>query len=183
MRSARCPASESFSVIGTVAQSSALPARRLKVETKAKPSPEGCYARALPDEPMFILLGRDRCAPDAIRRWADERTRLAIEEDWSEDPERITDAVDTADAMERWRVEHEGAWRRSVTAMDVPEADLSDIALRVLRRAPALGILATDVPASAGRMVAVEAFNTLLADAQKLAAQVAQYNLLETVVG
>jgi hypothetical protein len=33
------------------------------METRANPNPNGCLARAMPDEPMFILLGRDLEAP------------------------------------------------------------------------------------------------------------------------
>jgi hypothetical protein len=33
----------------------------------------GCMAKAFPDEPTFVLLGRDRCAPVAIRAWIEAR--------------------------------------------------------------------------------------------------------------
>jgi hypothetical protein len=33
----------------------------------------GCMAKAFPDEPTFVLLGRDACAPLAIRAWIDAR--------------------------------------------------------------------------------------------------------------
>lgn len=36
----------------------------------------GCMAKALDDEPTFVLLGRDICAPVAIRAWMAERIRV-----------------------------------------------------------------------------------------------------------
>lgn len=38
--------------------------------TKNKPGAFDYYANAHPDEPMFVLLGRDRDAPKLIRQWA-----------------------------------------------------------------------------------------------------------------
>lgn len=37
---------------------------------------DSCFNRALPDELMFVLLGRDAAAPAAIRAWVHERIRL-----------------------------------------------------------------------------------------------------------
>ena len=33
----------------------------------------GCMAKAFPDEPTFVLLARDTCAPVAIRAWIEAR--------------------------------------------------------------------------------------------------------------
>lgn len=33
----------------------------------------GCMAKAFPDEPTFVLLARDACAPLAIRAWIEAR--------------------------------------------------------------------------------------------------------------
>jgi hypothetical protein len=38
--------------------------------TKADPGPYNCYASAEPDEPMFILLGRDPHAPTLVWLWS-----------------------------------------------------------------------------------------------------------------
>ncbi len=38
--------------------------------TKNNPGKFDCYANAAPDEPMFILLGRDPCAPVTVLFWA-----------------------------------------------------------------------------------------------------------------
>lgn len=81
------------------------------METKANLSPTGCFARALPDEPMMVFLARDPCAPAAIRHWADLRVARGTKGDEPEDAENMTDALETAEAFERWRVENDGAWR------------------------------------------------------------------------
>lgn len=38
--------------------------------TKLNPSPYDCYHKALPDEPIFVLLGRDEHAPEVVSYWA-----------------------------------------------------------------------------------------------------------------
>ncbi len=38
--------------------------------TKANPSAWDCYANAKPDEPMFVLLGRDPMAEQLVLMWA-----------------------------------------------------------------------------------------------------------------
>jgi hypothetical protein len=38
--------------------------------------PQSCLNKALPDELIFVLLGRDEAAPHAIRCWVQERLRL-----------------------------------------------------------------------------------------------------------
>lgn len=50
--------------------------------TKNNPGTFDCYAKAEPDEPMFILLGRDKYAPVLVALWvnlraADGATELA----------------------------------------------------------------------------------------------------------
>lgn len=42
--------------------------------TKNNPGPFNCYERAEPDEPMFVLLGRDPCASFVVEFWAMLRT-------------------------------------------------------------------------------------------------------------
>lgn len=41
--------------------------------TKTAPGEFDCYARAAPDEPIFVLLGRDPHAAQLVRLWADLR--------------------------------------------------------------------------------------------------------------
>ena len=40
--------------------------------TKNKPGDFDCYANAEDDEPLFVLLGRDRRAPNAVLKWASD---------------------------------------------------------------------------------------------------------------
>ena len=93
--------------------------------TKNDPAPFDCYANAEPDEPMFVLLARDRVAPDTVRMWAalralhlaDDREAIAYlggvalglveRSDTSGIPAdehaQIAEALDCADAMQQWR--------------------------------------------------------------------------------
>ena len=64
--------------------------------TKNKPGDFDCYENAEPDEPMFILLGRDRDAPFLVRRWAD------IREKKGEDAAKVAEARECANEMERF---------------------------------------------------------------------------------
>lgn len=81
--------------------------------TKLKPGAFDCYAVALPDEPMFVLLGRDPSAPKMLRAWADQRRKdvLACDPIDTEDLHKATEADACADDMLLWRRENEGAWR------------------------------------------------------------------------
>jgi hypothetical protein len=68
------------------------------MSTKNNPGKFDCYAKAFANEPMFILLGRDKLAPDLVRQWAERR----LEE--GEDREKVSEAFDCARAMEKWRL-------------------------------------------------------------------------------
>lgn len=48
--------------------------------TKNNPGAFDCYANAAPDEPMFILLGRDPFAPLLVKLWAEMRRRTGEDE-------------------------------------------------------------------------------------------------------
>lgn len=65
--------------------------------TKNDPGPFDCYANAEPDEPMFILLGRDADAPGLVELWADVR------EDNGEDADKVAEARKLAEDMRTWR--------------------------------------------------------------------------------
>lgn len=80
--------------------------------TKLEELRHGCFARAMDDEPMFVLLARDPSAPRLVRQWAMEReadvkagkrpaTDLAV----------VEEAHGCADRMEAWRAQNDGAWR------------------------------------------------------------------------
>lgn len=64
--------------------------------SKRNPGKFDCYEAAHPEEPMFVLLGRDRQAPSLVRQWADWR------EGKGEDPEKVAEARECADEMEVW---------------------------------------------------------------------------------
>lgn len=63
--------------------------------TKNDPGKFDGYAAAEPDEPMFVLLGRDPMAGALVREWAYLRSL------WGENSEKVSEALACADAMER----------------------------------------------------------------------------------
>lgn len=65
--------------------------------TKRNPGAYDCYANAEPDEPMFILLGRDKHAPYLVELWA------AFREADGENPSKIAEARECAKAMRKFR--------------------------------------------------------------------------------
>ena len=64
--------------------------------TKNTPGRFDCYANAEPDEPMFILLGRDPMAGALVLEWAELRKARG------EDPEKLAEAIACAEAMNAW---------------------------------------------------------------------------------
>lgn len=68
--------------------------------TKNNPGEFDCYANADPDEPMFILLGRDRHAPTLIWLWA------AIRELDGEDAAVVAEARQCVVEMLSWAFDH-----------------------------------------------------------------------------
>lgn len=70
--------------------------------TKNNPGAFDCYAKAEPDEPMFILLGRDKHAPLLVKLWASMR------ELDGEDMAKVEEAYQCAIAMHRFRRERHG---------------------------------------------------------------------------
>ena len=81
--------------------------------TRNNPGRYDCYANALPDEPMFVLLARDPDAAYIVRLWAGMRSRRIKEGQRPEGDEAlVNEATECADNMERWRAENDGAWRK-----------------------------------------------------------------------
>jgi hypothetical protein len=74
---------------------------RTIVGTKNNPGDFDCYANAEPDEPMFVLLGRDKHAPILVRLWAQLR-----EMDDTEDVHKIAETYWCAAQMESYRRTH-----------------------------------------------------------------------------
>lgn len=74
------------------------------MSTKNNPSKiSDCYAKADPDEPMFVLLGRDKHAPQLVEMWAGQRAAEG------EDPAKVEEALKCAKAMRHYRYERKGA--------------------------------------------------------------------------
>ena len=61
--------------------------------TKNNPGSYDCYANAKPDEPMFVLLGRDPSAYMLVALWATMRRELG------EDEAKVAEAEACAKAM------------------------------------------------------------------------------------
>lgn len=69
--------------------------------TKLKPGKFDCYNNAEPDEPMFVLLGRDPLAPLLVELWADVRSVLVKAEG---ETEKVAEARHCAQMMRDWPV-------------------------------------------------------------------------------
>jgi len=68
--------------------------------TKLNPGQFDCYANAAEDEPMFILLARDKHAPTLVWLWA------AMRELDGETPEKIQEARDCIAAMIQYQIKN-----------------------------------------------------------------------------
>lgn len=74
--------------------------------TKNNPGRYDCYAKADPDEPMFILLARDPLAPEVVRLWA---TMRKMDAKTDRDHAKVAEALRCADAMEEWAIGRGGS--------------------------------------------------------------------------
>jgi len=117
--------------------------------TKLNPSEFDCYAKALPDEPIFVLLGRDVEAPMAVEYWADRRARRMRQRNESRaDDAKIDEADKLAQQMRDWRVLNPGKWHdykpevdtiaKSLAANDFAVALLKDILVNVFENDPTI---------------------------------------------
>jgi hypothetical protein len=100
--------------------------------TKNNPGQYDCYANALPDEPMMVLLGRDPLAPALTQIWAMIRAGNRAEarrtfDELMEGPQsavyvlhpeqdKALEASNCASGMMQWREANNGAWRKSKAA-------------------------------------------------------------------
>jgi hypothetical protein len=66
--------------------------------TKNNPGKFDCYSAAHPDEPMFVLLGRDPSAWLLVALWAEIRAVMG------EDPDKVQEARQCANALARWAI-------------------------------------------------------------------------------
>lgn len=67
--------------------------------TKNHPGSYDCYENAHPDEPMFVLLGRDPVAPAIVSLWVALRKQLG-----EKDTGMLAEAESCAEAMKQWAV-------------------------------------------------------------------------------
>lgn len=82
--------------------------------TKERPGQFDCYANAMPDEPMFILLARDPDFARLVHEWANKRERdIKCGERPSEDFQMVNDARYCATQGANWRKNNFGTWRKS----------------------------------------------------------------------
>jgi hypothetical protein len=65
--------------------------------TKNSPGKYDCYANLEPDEPYFVLMGRDKHAPYLIKQWAELRAADG------EDQNKVEEAYSCALHMELFR--------------------------------------------------------------------------------
>lgn len=88
--------------------------------SKLQPGDFDCYGAALPDEPMFVLLARDRSAPAMLRSWSDTRRKQVLAkhdagditaDEMEGDLRKCSEADACADGMTVWRKRNEGMWR------------------------------------------------------------------------
>jgi hypothetical protein len=68
------------------------------MSTKANPGPNSCYDRALLDEPIFTLLGRDPTAPFVVLFWAKMRNVMFGDAEIAQ----CTEAQACAEQMRDW---------------------------------------------------------------------------------
>lgn len=67
--------------------------------TKTSPGQFDCYANAEPNEPMFVLLGRDPSAAFAVRAWI--RHRIVTGKNLPSD-NQIQEGLKLVEELERW---------------------------------------------------------------------------------
>src|SRR6266702_5324130 len=71
------------------------------MSTKTNPGKFDCYSKADPDEPMFVLLARDKHAPTLVWLWA------TLRELDGENKEVVQEARECCGAMLEWMVGHD----------------------------------------------------------------------------
>lgn len=68
--------------------------------TKNKPGKFDCYDAAEPDEPIFVLLGRDKHAPTLVWLWS------VMRELDGEVPDKVNEARECCGNMLSWAADH-----------------------------------------------------------------------------
>jgi hypothetical protein len=81
--------------------------------TKSNPGTFDCYGKALPDEPVFVLLGRDPAFGVLVLDWAAKRKDL-IQRGLrpQSDMVMVEEAEQCAKEGLAWRAANDGKWRQ-----------------------------------------------------------------------
>ncbi len=103
--------------------------------TKNQPGEFDCYANAEPDEPLFILLGRDKHAPTLVWLWA------ALRELDGERPEVVKESRECAVKMIKYAAE------RGRPSVGLGQSVLAGV-FELIRGANAAGEKALNSPSS-----------------------------------
>lgn len=81
--------------------------------TKNNPGKFDCYANALPDEPMFVLLARDPKFFKYVLKWANDRDLdIACGDRPLSDSDMTKEARQCAYDGQLWRRMNNGIWRK-----------------------------------------------------------------------
>lgn len=80
--------------------------------TKAEPGRFDCYSAAEPNEPIFILLGRDPTAGELVRDWVKRRQAMG------EGGDKVMEALKCAADMDRFAIEYAARPRPPVIVAD-----------------------------------------------------------------
>jgi hypothetical protein len=99
--------------------------------TKNNPGPYNCYAHAEPDEPIFVLRGKDPAAHIVVAFWAALSKQLH-----NQSEEKMMEASKTAAEMRKWAeskgkevlVETARALVENVATIDIVMDDVARIA-------------------------------------------------------
>lgn len=70
--------------------------------SKNNPGKFDCYANAEPDEPMFVLLGRDPTASIVVKFWHDLKQIMVEEGTSASSDAKLEEALTCSEAMHAW---------------------------------------------------------------------------------
>jgi len=84
--------------------------------TKANPGQYDCHAKALPNEPMFVLLARDPDFQHIVTHWALRREQAINRgERPATDKEMVIEAIQCARDGAKWREDNFNKWKDATT--------------------------------------------------------------------
>lgn len=85
--------------------------------TKNNPGKWDCYSKAEPDEPMFILLGRDPTASIIVELWRELKKEMKSEGTSASSDDKLEEARQCAAAMEAWAIKQGKSPRTALLSM------------------------------------------------------------------